>query len=312
MDRVSEGDVLRHQADVVEPLHRRLAVPAQAVGLLHRRLQRVHVDLRHARRCIDNPPREALGKAVRPRRREQDARFRVVVLFMQVGEQREVIRLDLRLVVMHARPGPLLQLGWQRRKETELVERQFGLVAHAGRKGEADAGIEVDLDRGMRAAAAERAIIVEAVVMQQRAPGANVVIRGHAGAELGRQEVHVRPVEERVLEEIVLHAFLDRRHAAAVAVRVDQARHEELSTVAEDARPWMLALDIGKGADRFDAPALYGDRGIAQHALLLAARIGQHMPAAHEQRFVHRVDSSRTAARPRRRRPPPGARADSA
>src|SRR5207237_4431488 len=123
------------------------------------------------------------------------------------------------------------------------------LVAHARRKGEANSGIEVNLDRGMRAPRAERAVVVEAVVVQQRAAGPDVVIRGHAGTELRRQEMHVRPVDERVLEEVVLHALLDRRQAATVTVRVDEAGHEQLPAVAEDARAGILALEVAESTD---------------------------------------------------------------
>ena len=53
-----------------------------------------------------------------------------------------------------------------------------------------------------------------------------MVVRGHPRAQLRRQQVHVGPVEQRVLEEIVFHALLDRRHAAAVAVSIHQAGQE--------------------------------------------------------------------------------------
>src|SRR5438067_13916208 len=98
----------------------------------------------------------------------------------------------------------------------------------------------------MRAAAADSAVVVEAVVMQQRAAAPDVVVSGHARAELGWQELHVRPVEQRVLEEIVLHALLDRRQAAAVAVGVDQAGHQELLAVAEEARTRVFLLQLRK------------------------------------------------------------------
>ena len=231
------GDVIRHEPDDVEPLESGLAVPAQAIGFLHRRLQRVHVDLDLARRGVDHAAGEALGKAVRPGGREENARAGVVVLRVEIGEEREIIGLDLRLVVVHARSCPFPELRGQRVEEGEFVERELRLVAHARRKGEADSGIEVNLDRGMRAPRAERAVVVEAVVVQQRAAGPDVVIRGHAGTELRRQEMHVRPVEERVLEEVVLHALLDRRHAPAVAVGIDEAGHQQLLAVPKDFHP---------------------------------------------------------------------------
>ena len=74
-----------------------------------------------------------------------------------------------------------------------------------------------------------------------------------------------------------------------MTVRVDEAGHEQLLAVAEDARAGIFALQVAKSTDFGDAPGVDGDGTIPQHALFLLARIGEQVPAAHEQRRVHRL-----------------------
>ena len=125
VDRMAIGDVLRHQADLVQPLQGGLAVPAQPAGLLHRRLQRVHMNPRLPCGDIDDAPRKLFRQAVRPGRRQQDAGVAAVVLGMQIGEQREVIRLELRLVVIHARLRPVFEIRRQSFEEGKFIEREL-------------------------------------------------------------------------------------------------------------------------------------------------------------------------------------------
>src|SRR4051812_44838778 len=101
---------------------------------------------------------------------------------MQLGKEREIVGFQLRLVVLDARPGKLLQVGGQRLEETELVQRQLGFVAHAGREGEANTGIEINLDRDVRTRLAEGAVVVEAVVMKERRAALDVMVGRHPRA----------------------------------------------------------------------------------------------------------------------------------
>src|SRR5215471_12260561 len=82
-----------------------------------------------------------------------------------------------------------------------------------------------------------RAVIVEAVVVQQRAAAAQMAPRTERRGQFGRQDRHIGPIEQRIFEEIVANAFLDRRQAAPMAVRVHQTGHQQLRAVAEDAAP---------------------------------------------------------------------------
>ena len=65
------NDVALHQTQIIEPEHGRLSVPAQAVGLVHRRLQQVHMDHHTAAlvRFGAHTAQERLACTVRPARR---------------------------------------------------------------------------------------------------------------------------------------------------------------------------------------------------------------------------------------------------
>jgi hypothetical protein len=64
-------DIALHQAKVIEPEHSRLSVSAQAVGLVHWRLQQVHMDHHTAAllRFGARTAQERLACTVRPARR---------------------------------------------------------------------------------------------------------------------------------------------------------------------------------------------------------------------------------------------------
>src|ERR1700731_3599352 len=112
------------------------------------------------------------------------------------------------------------------------------------------------------------AVIIEAVVVQERAAATQVSPGAQRGAQLGRQYSAAGPVEERVFEKVVAHPLLDRRQPAAVAVRIDEARQQQLATVAENAgarvfrlqrREW-AGLDYRVASDR-DRPLSHDPSG---------------------------------------------------
>ena len=115
------------------------------------------------------------------------------------------------------------------------------------RKGEPDAGREVGADGDMGASGPPLvAVIVEAVVVQQRATTPQVPPGAQRGAQLGRQYRAAGPVEQRVFEKVVAHPLLDRRQAAAVAVRIDETRQQQLATVAENAGAGVFQLPASR------------------------------------------------------------------
>src|SRR5260370_15304672 len=86
----------------------------------------------------------------------------------------------------------------------------------------------------MSAPGAFNCVVIEAVVVQQRAATAKVTQRTNSRGQLGWKDGHVRPVEKSVLQKVVAHTFLDRRKAAPMAMSVRQPRHQQLSAVADD------------------------------------------------------------------------------
>ena len=107
---VAIGDVALDEPEIVEPKHRRLAVPAQTIGFLHRRLQQVHVDHHSAAffRLGAHPAQKALAGAVRPRGGQQDPRIGVVVSLVKLVEQAEIVVGERLLVEEDKWPGRLL------------------------------------------------------------------------------------------------------------------------------------------------------------------------------------------------------------
>src|SRR5580704_12296571 len=98
----------------------------------------------------------------------------------------------------------------------------------------------------MSAPGAFDAVVIETVMVQQRAAAAEVTQRTNSRGQLGWQDGHVRPVEKSVLEKVVAHTFLDRREAAPMAMSVHQPRHQQLSAVADDAGTEIFGRDCGK------------------------------------------------------------------
>src|SRR5260370_42192083 len=78
-------------------------------------------------------------------------------------------------------------------------------------------------------------VIIEAVVVQERAAATQVSPSAQRGAQLGRQYRAAGPVEQRVFEKVVAHPLLDRRQPPTMTVRIDKARQQQLATVAENA-----------------------------------------------------------------------------
>ena len=72
----------------------------------------------------------------------------------------------------------------------------------------------------MGASRALGTVVVEAVVVQQGAAAAQVAQRAERRGQLGRQNRHIRPVEEGIFEKIVVHPLLDRRETPPVAMGV--------------------------------------------------------------------------------------------
>src|SRR6516165_1996657 len=98
-------DIALHQTEIIEPKHRRLSVPAEAVCLLHRRLQQMHMD-HHAAALVGfvtHTAQERLACTVRPAGREQDARVVVVVGIVKLIEETEIGVRERLLIKNHER-----------------------------------------------------------------------------------------------------------------------------------------------------------------------------------------------------------------
>src|SRR5207247_5413094 len=83
------------------------------------------------------------------------------------------------------------------------VEHELVDVAHAGREGEADAGVEIGADGRLAATARLRAVGVEPHVVDRRAAGSYMTPRAERRRQLRLEDRHERPVDQVVLEVIV-------------------------------------------------------------------------------------------------------------
>ncbi len=118
-----------------------MAPAAQAVGLLHRRLQQVHMDRHAAERVgpLAHPAQEIVRGAVGPRWRKQHPGIPPVVARVEVVEEGEVLVDDLPLVEPDQRRRPGLQVRRQRGEESLLVQGQPALVPDRRRERQTDA-----------------------------------------------------------------------------------------------------------------------------------------------------------------------------
>src|SRR6266436_6822407 len=98
----------------------------------------------------------------------------------------------------------------------------------------------------MSAPGAFDTVVIEAIMVQQRAATAKVTQAANSRGQLGGKHGHVGPVEKSVLKKVVAHTFLDRRKATPMAMSVHQPRHQQLSAVTDDADTGIFGRDCGK------------------------------------------------------------------
>ena len=296
-DRVSEREVLVDETEVVQPGDRALAVLAEREGALDRRLHAVHVDrdLAEAIRRLLRAEQERLRDGLRPRGRQQHARVLGREPPVEVIEEREVFLLDAFAVQVHERLGEGPELARQRLQKSHAVEHELVDVAHTGGEGQSDSGVEIRADGGLAAAARLGAVGVEAHVVDRGAAAAQMPPRAERRRELRLEHRHEGPVEQVVLEVVVEHALLDRAQRAAVAVRVDEPRHEQLLAVADHACFGIRAAQCAPIADGRDARAGDEHGGVGEDAGVPLEGVREHVLAADQQ--VHGVSRAPRASR---------------
>jgi hypothetical protein len=122
---------------------------------------------------------------MRPARCKQDPRVLVVVGFVELIEEAEIGVRQSLLVEKHKPACSDPQIWRQRLNEFFPAHRELALIAHAGREREPDPGREIGSDRNVRAPGAFDAVIIETVVMQQRAAAAEVAQCADCRGQLG-------------------------------------------------------------------------------------------------------------------------------
>src|SRR5712671_3241616 len=130
-------------------------------------------------------------------------------------------------------------------------------------------------------------VVIEAVMVQQRAAAAEVTQGTNSRGQLGWQDGHVRPVEKSVLQKVVAHTFLDRRQAAPMAVRVHQSGHQQLSAVADDADIGIFGRDCRERSGLPNGAVHDHNRTGRYHTRCSAARIGDCICAPHDDGLGH-------------------------
>src|SRR6266446_4149614 len=139
----------------------------------------------------------------------------------------------------------------------------------------------------MSAPGAFDTVVIEAVMVQQRAATAEVTQGTNSRGQLGWQDRHVRPVEKSVLQKVVAHTFLDRRKAAPMAMSVHQARHQQLSAVTDDADTGIFGRDCGKRSRLPDGAVHDHNCAGRDHPRCSEARIGDCICAPHDDGLGH-------------------------
>src|SRR3984893_15299085 len=139
----------------------------------------------------------------------------------------------------------------------------------------------------MSAPGAFDAVVIEAVMVQQRAATAKVTQGTNSRGQLGWQDGHVRPVEQSVLQKVVAHAFLDRRKAASMAVSVHQPRHQQLRAVADDAGTGIFGRDCGERSRFPDLAVRNHNSAGLDHTRCSEAWIGDYICAPHDDGLGH-------------------------
>src|SRR4029077_12355994 len=133
------------------------------------------------------------------------------------------------------------------------------------------------------------AVVIEAVMVQQRAAAAEVTQGANSRGQLGWEDGHVRPVEKSVLKKVVAYTFLDRRKATPMAMSVHQPRHQQLSAVTDDADTGIFGRDCGKRS-RLPDGAVHDDNcAVWDHPRCSEAWIGDRICAPHDDGLGHRL-----------------------
>src|SRR6266850_763188 len=135
------------------------------------------------------------------------------------------------------------------------------------------------------------AVVIEAVMVQQRAATAEMTQGTNSRGKLGWQDGHVRPVEKSVLQKVVAHTFLDRRKAAPMAMSVHQSGHQQLSAVTNDADIGIFLRDCGKRSRLPDGAVHDHNCAGRDHTKCSEARIGDCICAPHDDGLGHSLTS---------------------